>query len=131
MRSEDVGTKTVIREVIHVCKDKRGLDEYLAAHEQEVTDIMYILFDQDYNMRILNKQLAENERKVGRDEGISEGEKKNSIQTALKMIAGNETDAKIHDYTDLSQKDIQALRRGQTVTVWDEDWSDIVFRCSE
>lgn len=111
-----MGTKTVIREVIHVCKDKRVLDEYLAVHEQEVTSIMDILFDRDYNMKILNKELAEKERNVGRDEGISEGEKKTSIKTALRMIANNETDAKIQVYTDLSQEDIQALRRGQTVT---------------
>ena len=32
------------------------------------------------------------------------------------MIADNESDAKIRDYTDLSFEDIQALRSGQTVT---------------
>lgn len=50
-----------------------------------------------------------------RDEARAEGEKNNSMKTALKMIMNNESDAKIHDYTDLSIEDIHALRSGQTV----------------
>jgi len=47
---------------------------------------------------------------------VSEGEKNNSIKIAIRMIANNESDVKIQDYTDLSPEDIQALRSGQTVT---------------
>lgn len=50
-----------------------------------------------------------------RDEARAEGEKNNSMKTALKMIMNNESDAKIHDYTYLSLEDIHALRSGQTV----------------
>ena len=51
-----------------------------------------------------------------RDEAHAEGEKDKGIKIALKMIANNESDARIRDYTDLSLEDIQALRSGQTVT---------------
>ena len=61
-------------------------------------------------------KIMEDMRDEARAEGVSEGEKNKGIKIAIKMIADNESDAKIRDYTDLSFEDIQALRRGQTVT---------------
>ena len=61
-------------------------------------------------------KIMEDMRDEARAEGVSEGEKNKGIKIAIKMIADNESDAKIRDYTDLSLEDIQALRRGQTVT---------------
>lgn len=62
------------------------------------------------------EDMRDEARAEGRAEGVSEGEKNNSIKIAIRMIANNESDVKIQDYTDLSPEDIQALRSGQTVT---------------
>ena len=61
-------------------------------------------------------KIMEDMRDEARAEGVGEGEKNKGIKIAIKMIADNESDAKIRDYTDLSLEDIQALRSGQTVT---------------
>ena len=45
-----------------------------------------------------------------------ETRKEMGIDIALKMIANNETDAKIQNYTDLSLEDIQLLRKEKMVT---------------
>ena len=62
------------------------------------------------------EDMRDEARAEGRAEGVSEGEKNKGIKIAIKMIADNESDAKIRDYTDLSLEDIRALRSGQTVT---------------
>ena len=62
------------------------------------------------------EDMRDEARAEGRAEGVSEGEKNKGIKIAIKMIADNESDAKIRNYTDLSLEDIQALRSGQTVT---------------
>lgn len=69
-------TKEAIRKTIEICKSEDTLAEYLEEHEKEVVDIMDILYDRDYNMKILNK---EHDEKV-RDEGITLGADNRSIQ---------------------------------------------------
>lgn len=101
---------------MRIFRDEDVLAEYLTAHEQEVTGIMDILFDQDYNMKIIRKQEREKDIDKGIGIGKEKGEKETRIKTALKMIAKNEPDSKIQDYTDLSLEDIAALRSGKTVT---------------
>ncbi len=62
------------------------------------------------------EDMRDEARAEGRAEVVSEGEKNKGIKIAIIMIADNESDAKIRDYTDLGLEDIQALRSGQTVT---------------
>lgn len=69
-------TKEAIRKTIEICKSEDALAEYLEEHEKEVVDIMDILYDRDYNMKILSK---EHDEKV-RDEGITLGADNRSIQ---------------------------------------------------
>ena len=75
-------TQQAITETLRICKDRNLLKQYLTEHEQEVVDIMITLFDQETIMRSYTKETFEK----GVAEGEKNGEKKNAIETAKRML---------------------------------------------
>ena len=96
-------TRKAVTETIRICKDRDVLKDYLHDREREVVSIMMSLFDDEEIM----KSYIRSERY----EAAKEAAKKNSIETAEKMIRkGKMTLEEIADYVPaLSLDELKAL----------------------
>ena len=53
-------TKAAVSETIRICKDRNVLKAYLESREQEVMDIMMMLYDDDWIKEVYEKEIADN-----------------------------------------------------------------------
>ena len=88
-------TTATIKEIIRICKDMNVLKAYLTSREKEVSDIMFILFDDEEIMRNYQKELiadatAEGMEK-GMKKGMEKGMEKGEISGVKKLIAAGIT----------------------------------------
>ena len=58
LHSEMTDLKKAIENTIKICQNLDVLKEYLESRKKEVMDIMFILFDQDYNTELYAKEQA-------------------------------------------------------------------------
>ena len=73
-------TRKAVMETISICKDRNVLKEYLESREKEVVDIMSILFDDEYIMRLY----VEDKVQEAREEAAKKAAKKASEEAAKK-----------------------------------------------
>ena len=52
-------TQTAVANAIRICQDKNVLKLYLESRKKEVIDIMFLLFDQDYNVKAYAREVAQ------------------------------------------------------------------------
>ena len=106
-------SQEAIQETIRICKDEDVLKEYLSKHEQEVRDIMFSLFDEEYifdvyTRSILKKGRAEGIQK-GRAEGIQTGLAQGIIQAAKRLLKSGMPADKVAEVLEIPKKDVEGL----------------------
>ena len=69
-------TEKAVNETIRICKDKNVLKEYL--QREEIPNIMFGVFDKEYQLNLM----IEEERQEAREEGLAEG-RAEGIETGL------------------------------------------------
>ena len=95
-------TREAVLETLRICKDKDVLREYLSEHEQEVRNMMISLFDGE---QILNAYTREK-----LEEGRAEGEKRNALETAKRMLQETFPVDMIARISGLSRTEIDMLK---------------------
>ena len=63
-------TKKAITETIRICLDKNILKEFLESRRNEVNDIMFMLFDEELQQKLHDKETKETAMEEGRVEGL-------------------------------------------------------------
>lgn len=99
-----------IVETIKICKNKNVLREYLLNHEQEVYDIMFALFDDDYILNAALREAEQNGIQQGMQQGMQEGERLNIQKIAFRLFKKNKSDEDIIDTLDISADELKKLR---------------------
>ena len=78
-------TKKALENTIKICQNSNVLKKYLESRKKEVTDIMFILFDQEYNTKLYAEEYARNREIKGAVEMCKEFGF--SIKDVIKKIA--------------------------------------------
>ena len=63
-------TEKAITETIRICLDKNILKEFLESRRNEVNDIMFMLFDEELQQKLHDKETKETAMEEGRVEGL-------------------------------------------------------------
>ena len=82
-------TKAAVSETIRICKDRNVLKAYLESREQEVMDIMMMLYDDDWIKEVYEKEIADNAaREAMRKADIAAAKDKiaTATETAKRLI---------------------------------------------
>ena len=73
-------------EDIRICRNEDVLAEYLSRKETEVMNMVDVLRDVDWNLKILNKQAVDNARTEGKLEQKAENDKKHDDETLARIM---------------------------------------------
>lgn len=77
-------TREAVLEMIHICRDRNILAEYLKARESEVVSIMMALFDEEYIQRAYHKRLKR-EAAEATEKAVKEATEKAVKETTEKV----------------------------------------------
>ncbi|MDD6381046.1 MAG: hypothetical protein PUG04_05100 [Lachnospiraceae bacterium] len=96
-------TKQAILETIRICTNSGILEEYLTEHEQEVFDMVDVLYDVEWNRKILNKQ--------DREEARQEGENDKSIKVYNNCLDRGMSEADAISLSEISDEALAVARK--------------------
>ena len=98
-------TEKAVNETIRICKDKNVLKEYL--QREEIPNIMFGVFDKEYQLNLMLEEERQEARETGRaegraegrEEGRAEGQAEGRVMQAIKMyrVLAKYDDAQILD----------------------------------
>ena len=74
-------TKPAIENTISICQDRGVLKNYLETKKKEVSNIMFLLFDQGYNTEVYGREMRQEGIEEGIGIGIKKGELKGTVAT--------------------------------------------------
>ncbi|MCH5348843.1 MAG: hypothetical protein J1E40_05930 [Oscillospiraceae bacterium] len=86
---------TVAKETYRICIEKGYLTEFMKAHEKEVIDMMYELFDEETMRKQLDTARSKRDIEKGRAEGKAEGRAEGIEKMIAAMRASGLTEEQI------------------------------------
>ena len=77
---------SAIENTIRICQNSDVLKEYLESRKKEVMDIMFVLFDQEYNTEVYVEEEKQKALKQGLKQGKLQGLKQGKLQGAIEAL---------------------------------------------
>lgn len=104
--NRDVAISLAIKQ----CIKENILHDFLKDNYEEVANMLYVQYDHDLEVQVLQEEAMEEGLELGLERGLERGLEQGRINIALKMLANGEDFQTICAYTELSPQQISALK---------------------